>query len=108
MRTRQYSQPSIATKLFEYMLAGLPIVCADDPYWRVYIEESDCGLVVPAEDAAAYADAILWLRGHTAEAEAMGQRGRAMVLGHYTWEQEASRLLAFYQLILPVGEVGEK
>jgi glycosyltransferase involved in cell wall biosynthesis len=97
--TRQYSQPNIATKLFEYMLCGLPVVTVDNPYWRVYVEESNCGLVVPAGDAGAHAQAILWLRDHPAEAAAMGQRGQAMVLDHYTWEQEQSKLLAFYKAI---------
>ena len=97
--TRQYGRPNLTTKLFEYMLCGLPVITVDNPHWRVYVEESNCGLVVPAGDAGAQARAILWLRDHPAEAAAMGQRGRAMVLDHYTWEQEQSKLLAFYQAI---------
>ena len=98
--TAQYTRPNIATKLFEYMLCGLPILTVDNPHWQQYVEEGQCGLVVPAGDAAAYARAILYLRAHPAEARAMGERGRAMVLNRYTWEQEQSRLLEFYQAIL--------
>lgn len=98
--TRQYKNPGIATKLFEYMLAGLPIVSADYPHRRIYIEEANCGLVVPPEDAPAHADAILWLHDHPEEAQAMGARGRAVVLDHYTWEHEQLRLLAFYKELL--------
>ena len=90
LHTRQYKNQSIATKLFEYMLSGLPIVSADHSQWRLYIEESHCGLVVPPQDASAHAEAILWLRDHPQEARTMGQRGQAMVLDHYTWEQELS------------------
>jgi glycosyltransferase involved in cell wall biosynthesis len=98
--TAQYRRPSLFTKLFEYMLAGLPVVCADYPWSRPYVEESRCGLVVPAEDAAAYAQAIRWLRDHREEAREMGRRGREAVLGQYTWEREQERLLAFYREIL--------
>jgi len=98
--TQQYRNPGIATKLFEYMLCGLPIVSTDHPHRRTYIEEANCGLVVPPEDAAAWAEAILWLRDHPGEAQAMGRRGRAMVLDHYTWEQEQPRLLSFYDALL--------
>ena len=97
--TRQYGRPNLATKLFEYMLVGLPVITVDNPHWRAYVEESNCGLVVPAGDAGTHAQAILWLRDHPIEAAAMGQRGRAMVLDHYTWEQEQTRLLSFYQIV---------
>lgn len=97
--TRQYRNPGIATKLFEYMLCGLPIVSADHPHRRRYIEESNCGLVVAPEDAAAHAESILWLRKHTEQAQAMGQRGQEAVLECYIWEQEQHKLLAFYEAL---------
>ena len=98
--TRQYRRPAIATKLFEYMLGGVPIITSDQPHRRKYIEESHCGLAVPADDVQAHADAILWLYRHPEDARAMGQRGRDMVLDHYTWEIEAPKLLALYQNLL--------
>ncbi len=101
--TAQYSRPSLFTKLFEYMLAGLPTVVADYPWSRPYVEEGQCGILVPGEDAAAYAQAIRWLYDHREEAREMGRRGRELVLRKYTWEQEQARLLAFYREILERG-----
>jgi glycosyltransferase involved in cell wall biosynthesis len=101
--TQQYSRPNIATKLFEYMLCGLPIITVDNPHWCAYVEQAQCGLVVPVGDASAFAEAILWLRDHPDEAQAMGQRGRVMVRDLYTWEQEKSRLLDFYQTLFSQG-----
>ncbi len=98
--TRQYSRPFLATKLFEYMLAGLPIICADHPSWRAHVEEAECGIVVPAGDPEAYAEAMIRLRNDPAGAQAMGQRGRDTVLDRYTWEQEEQRLLALYEELL--------
>lgn len=98
--TRQYGNPGLTTKLFEYLLMGLPVLSVDYPHRRVYIEESRCGLTVGAEDVSAQADAILWFSRHPKERNRMGARGQAMVLDHYTWETEAGRLLQFYQQIL--------
>jgi glycosyltransferase involved in cell wall biosynthesis len=98
--TRQYGNPGLTTKLFEYLLMGLPVLSVDYPHRRVYIEKSQCGLTVGAEDVRAHADAILWFSRHPEERNRMGARGQAMVLDHYTWEKEAVRLLQFYDQIL--------
>lgn len=98
--TRQYGNPGLTTKLFEYLLMGLPVLSVDYPHRRVYVEESQCGLIVPAEDIKAHVDAILWFQDHPQEARAMGARGRAMVLNQYIWEQQRTRLLQFYNEIL--------
>ncbi len=105
--TAQYSRPSLFTKIFEYMLAGLPVICADYPWSRVYVEEGRCGLLVRGDDAGAYVQAIRWFYEHRQEARAMGQRGRQMVLERYTWEQEQQRLLTFYQKILQTEDDGQ-
>lgn len=95
--TPQYRNPGLTTKLFEYLLCGLPVLSVDYPHRQIYIEEGNCGLTVPAENVHAHVEAILWLRDHTQERESMGQRGRGMVLDHYVWEHEQERLLNFYQ-----------
>jgi glycosyltransferase involved in cell wall biosynthesis len=100
LRTRQYENPGICTKLFEYMICSLPVVSADHPHRKRYIDECDCGFTVPPQDASAHAEAIAWLIDHPEESQAMGSRGRKMVLDHYTWEEERSRLLAFYESLL--------
>jgi glycosyltransferase involved in cell wall biosynthesis len=104
--TRQFRNPAIATKLLEYMLCGLPILSVDHAHHRVFIEEADCGLLVPFEDPSAHAEAILWLMENPEKAEAMGHRGRKLILEKYTWEMEQSRLLAFYQELLAEGAIG--
>jgi glycosyltransferase involved in cell wall biosynthesis len=100
LRTRQYRNPGISTKLFEYMICGLPIVSVDHPHRKKYIDECNCGLTVPPKDASAHAEAVAWLLDHPEESQAMGSRGREMVLDHYTWEKEQSRFLAFYESLI--------
>jgi glycosyltransferase involved in cell wall biosynthesis len=87
-------------KLFEYMMAGVPVVASDIPNYRQFVSDLGTGLMVDPLDADAIANAILWLLDHPDEAEAMGQRGREAVLTTFNWESEARKLVALYQKIL--------
>jgi glycosyltransferase involved in cell wall biosynthesis len=98
--TPQYKNPGLTTKLFEYLLMGLPVLSVDYPHRRIYIEESKCGLVVEAEDVQAHVEAILWFYRHPQEGQSMGARGQAMVKDHYIWEKEAVHLIEFYKQIV--------
>jgi glycosyltransferase involved in cell wall biosynthesis len=89
--------PSLPVKLFEYMLAGLPIVASDFPLWREIVDDARCGLLVDPSDPDAIARACEWLLDNPEEAQEMGQRGRAAVIEKYNWSSEAQRLVRFYR-----------
>lgn len=85
------------TKFFEYMAAGLPIVCSDFPAWRAIVEQHGVGLCVDPEQPAA---AIHWLAEHPIEAAAMGERGRRLVRERFNWDCQARGLLGLYRQLL--------
>ncbi len=88
------------TKFFEYMDAGLPLVCTDFVLWSQVIQDADCGITVNPHDVHAVADAIRYLLDHPEEARRMGENGRRAVKEKYNWQQEEKKLLALYRRIL--------
>lgn len=87
-------------KLFEYMAAGLPSVSSNFPYWRGIVDSVRCGRSADPTDPRSIADAIAWLLERPEEAQAMGERGRMAVLERFNWENEARRLLGFYEQMI--------
>lgn len=91
-------------KLFEYMSAGLPVLASDFPLWREIIEGSGCGQVVDPTNPGEIAKGIAWFIGHPAQAEEMGDRGRAAVDNLYNWGREEGKLIAFYKNLIGLPE----
>jgi glycosyltransferase involved in cell wall biosynthesis len=91
-----HGDPVRSRKLFEYMAAGIPVVACDLPRWRALVERVGCGLVVDPRDPRAVAAAIEHLLRNPGEAEAMGERGRAVVEAEFNWDMQAPKLRSFY------------
>lgn len=86
-------------KLFEYMLAGLPVICTDFILWKEVVEGNDCGICVNANDTQAVAAAIRRLLDDPAEARRMGENGRRAVITTYNWSVEEAKLLNLYRKV---------
>ena len=87
-------------KLFEYMAAGIPVVCSDFSRWKKIVEDRGCGLCVDPADPEAIARAVEYLLTHPEEAKAMGQRGRQAMESTFNWASEERKLLDLYEKIL--------
>jgi glycosyltransferase involved in cell wall biosynthesis len=86
-------------KLFEYMLAGLPIVASNLPRLREIVTETQCGILVEPGQPEAIAEVLQWLLEHPTEAQAMGKRGRQAILQTYNWNSQAQLLLHLYSRV---------
>lgn len=92
-------QRSLPIKLFEYMLAGLPVIASDFPLWRELAGE-DCALYVNPIESADVAAAIQTLLDDPQRCEAMGRAGQQRALQHYCYDTEQKTLLSLYKSIL--------
>lgn len=84
-------------KLFDYMLAELPVIVPDfAAEVAEIVRDAGCGLVVDTTDPAAIASALDRLAGDPEERERLGRNGRAAVLERYNWAPEGDRLIEMY------------
>ena len=99
---------SLPIKLFEYMLAGLPVVASDFPAWREIIYKNSCGVCVDPFNPADIAREINRIIRNPSWAFEMGENGRRAVIKSYNWEMEEKKLLALYKSVLNLpSEAGE-
>lgn len=90
---------SLPVKMFEYMAAGLPVVISETIRASAVVRENDCGIVVNPLDPRAIAQAVSYLIDNPDIAQAMGERGRRLVLERYQWVNEAQKLRTLYAQI---------
>ncbi|WP_059025437.1 glycosyltransferase [Gabonibacter massiliensis] len=83
-------------KNFEFMMAGLPIICTDFEEWREIIEKYNCGICVNPTNKKEISDAISFLLKNPDTAKLMGQNGRRAVEEKYNWGTQEIVLLKLY------------
>jgi len=91
---------ALPVKMFEYMLAGIPVICSNFPLLQQIVAESQCGICVNPLNPKEIADAIEYLLTHPHEAETMGENGKQAVLTQYNWAKEEAKLFQLYKELL--------
>lgn len=83
----------LPNKLFEYILAGVPVLSNDLPDCRALIEEHLVGRMVERDDALGWRDAVLQMK---AEGTATFQPGLKRSASELSWSKEALVLTGIY------------
>lgn len=91
---------SLPIKMFEYMSAGIPVICSNFPLWKEIIEKNQCGICVNPLDVDAIANAVQYIFDHPDNARIMGENGRRKVENEYNWEIESTKLFSLYKELL--------
>lgn len=92
-------EESLPTKLLEGLAAGRPIIVSADGYPATVVNDAGAGLVAPAEDADALADAIATLRVHRGR-EAMGAAARDLARTRFSRQASVAALAdALYSMV---------
>ncbi|MFZ2538110.1 MAG: glycosyltransferase family 4 protein [Oscillospiraceae bacterium] len=87
---------SLPIKMFEYMIAEIPVIASDFPYWQDIVDDAKCGLCINPLDVNEIKAAIAYIIKNDDIAQEMGQNGRRMVLEKYNWDIEKKKLIILY------------
>lgn len=87
------------TKLFEFMEAGLPVICSNYPLWDDIIKKHKCGISVNPKNINEVKNAIEYILNNPIEAEEMGKNGIRAVLEEYNWGNQELILLEIYKIL---------
>ncbi len=99
---------SLPNKLFEYMMAGLPIVASDLPGNKSVLTGADIGRTFRAGDSSDLARAVLEVLADADGAAALGRRGRELALAEYNWAKESTKLVEAYGRVVGKARDGKK
>lgn len=93
--TEHYMKKEL-TKFFEYMNAGLPVICSNFPVWKKFIDTYECGISVDPYNEVDIQAALETLRNDPELAYRMGENGRRAVVEELNWEVEERKLIRWY------------
>lgn len=91
-----------SNKLFEYVMAGLPVVASDLPEIRRIVRRYDLGLLFDAETPGALAAALATLVD-SPELRSRYAANASMSADTLAWESQEDTLVALYQGVAPPG-----
>ncbi len=93
----------LATKILEYMMAGVPVLCSDFAVWRKYVSDCQSGRMVdPLDDDEIFRVCCEMLED-PAGAEGFAVNGLRAVTDKYNWQVEYAKLLKCYENCICLG-----
>lgn len=97
---------SFSFAALEGMATGLPMVVTDTEWVPNLIGQGQGGVVVPKNNALAFAEAVLDLFNDATRRAEMGAWNRQRVLENYQWQTSAQKLHSIYESLI-AGEAHE-
>lgn len=91
----------VPLKLFEAMACGVPVIVTRLPGQADIVEQSGCGIVIPADDAGALAAAVKVLAADRELASEMGRRSREEAVAKFSWDAAAAQT---HEILLRASE----
>lgn len=90
-----------SNKLFEYMMAYVPVVSCDFPEIKKVVEETNSGLVVDSHNASEIANVVNQLVKDTSLRNQLSENTK-QAKEIYNWNNEKSKLLEVYNQFVPI------
>ena len=96
-RVGQYPQiRALPTKVYEYMIMGMPYFTSDFDFNKEIIDKYKCGIYVDPGDVDAVAGAIRFLLDNKEKGKQMGKNGRKLIEEEFNWSVDEKRLFDLY------------
>lgn len=87
-------------KLFEYMYAGIPVVCTNYKLWEDLIEEYNCGIAINPDNYSEIVSSVEKIITTPSLAKEMGNNGKIIVEKKYNWQTQEEVLINLYKEVL--------
>lgn len=92
-----YTQ-SMATKIYEYMAIGLPVIASDFPLWRnLLCNERQAGIVINPLNIQEAAKRVRDLLLNPKKLKELSNNGTYLIKNKFNWQIERTKLLMFYK-----------
>lgn len=104
-RSHAFVLPSVSREglpkaMMEALSVGVPVIVTNVGGMPEIVSHERTGLVVPAADAAAIAEAVLRLRNDPAFAQALGKAGKRSIIEQFSVDRSITETNAVYQELL--------
>lgn len=90
----------LSNSIMEYMACGLPVVATDSGGSPEIVSDGGTGLLVPACDPAAVADALYRLIDEPETARRFGEAGRERIRTQFSTEAMVEKTIAVYESVI--------
>jgi glycosyltransferase involved in cell wall biosynthesis len=87
---------TLPNKLFEYLMAGVPVLASDFPEVRRIVDETQAGIVVDPDHVGAVAEGLRRMLSDPEALRAMSCRARLAAETRYNWHIESRAFLSLY------------
>jgi glycosyltransferase involved in cell wall biosynthesis len=85
------------TKIFEFMEAGLPIICSNNKIWADIVNENKCGYAINPSNINEIQEALSKIIDIPELSSTMGNNGREAVRIHYNWNTQEKIIIELYK-----------
>lgn len=87
-------------KIFEYMMAGLPIAASDSPELRKIVTKNNVGVLFDPSDPKDIADKINYLVENDKTLKEMRDNALRVAKSEYNWEVQSKKLIGVYDSLI--------
>lgn len=98
---------TIPNKIFDYMLAGLPVLATPVIPIKRILQNENCGLVAESASPQAIAKCLAQLQDSKTR-QLLGENGHRSVMEKYSWDKDEAKLLQCIERVQTSGELSSK